>query len=117
MIKFTFLYMLMNYKLLIVLILFGCQAFGQWSWLGQLRTRSEYRDGAGTLRLNTYDPALFISQRARITSGFKSSKLQFQASIQDIRVWGQDASTISSADGSRLSIHEAWAYLQLNILL
>lgn len=43
----------MNYKRT-VLILFGCQAFGQWSWSGQLRTRSECRDGARTLRLNTY---------------------------------------------------------------
>lgn len=32
-----------------------------------------------------------------------------QTSVQDVRVWGQDASTISNADGGRLSIHEAWA--------
>ena len=103
----------MNYKYLLLILLFASQAFGQLTWSGQIRTRSEYRDGAGTLRLNTYDPALFISQRTRLTSAYKSSRVQFQTSIQDVRVWGQDASTISAADGVRLGVHEAWAEISL----
>jgi hypothetical protein len=103
----------MNYKYLSLILLFASQAFGQLTWSGQIRTRSEYRDGAGTLRLNTYDPALFISQRTRLTSAYKSSRVQFQTSIQDVRVWGQDASTISAADGTRLGVHEAWAEISL----
>lgn len=104
---------MMNYKLLWIFLLFGCQAFGQLTWSGQLRNRAEYRDGFGTLRLNTNEPAFFISQRARVTSAFKSNRVQFQASIQDVRVWGQDASTISTAEGARLGIHEAWAEISL----
>jgi hypothetical protein len=34
-------------------------------------------------------------------------------SIQDVRVWGQDASSTSSADGTRLMLHEGWADLML----
>jgi hypothetical protein len=34
-------------------------------------------------------------------------------SIQDVRVWGQDASTISNADGNKLMLHEGWADLTL----
>jgi hypothetical protein len=37
----------------------------------------------------------------------------FHFSIQDVRVWGQDASTISSNDGSRLGVHESWGELIL----
>ncbi len=103
----------MNNKLLAFFLLLTCPVLGQWTWNGQLRTRSEYRDGVGTLRLKTYDPAFFISQRSRITSTYKSSQVLFQASIQDIRVWGQDASTISASDGSRLGMHEAWAEISL----
>lgn len=33
--------------------------------------------------------------------------------MQDVRVWGQDASTISNADGSKLGVHEAWAEIIL----
>ncbi|HEV2352975.1 MAG TPA: hypothetical protein VGR89_01925 [Puia sp.] len=37
----------------------------------------------------------------------------FQTSVQDVRDWGADASTISYADGAKLSVHEAWAELIL----
>jgi hypothetical protein len=35
----------------------------------------------------------------------------FHASVQDVRVWGADASTINNADGARLMVHEAWGEL------
>lgn len=76
---------------------------------GQVRTRTEYRDGLGTLRPTAYKPAFFTSQRSRIIMNYKWSRVTFQASLQDVRVWGQDASSISNADGSRLGLHEAWA--------
>ena len=88
-------------------------ASGQLSLTGQLRTRSEYRDGVGTLNAKSNDAAFFTSQRTRLIFNYKASKVIFQASLQDVRVWGQDASTISNADGSRLSVHEAWAEIIL----
>lgn len=80
---------------------------------GQLRTRTEVRDGLGNLVLKGSKPAAFTSQRTRLNFGYKWDRLTFGVSIQDVRVWGQDASTISNADGNKLMLHEAWADLML----
>jgi hypothetical protein len=89
------------------------QARGQLSLTGQLRTRTEYRNGLGTLRPTTSKPAFFTSQRTRLTFSYKWNRVTFQTSLQDVRVWGQDASTISNADGNKLGTHEAWAEVVL----
>jgi hypothetical protein len=96
-----------------IIALIALNAKGQLSLTGQIRTRTEYRDGSGTLKLKTNDPSFFTSQRSRLTFNYKTSRVIFQTSLQDIRVWGQDASTFSTADGSRLGVHEAWAEIAL----
>lgn len=85
----------------------------QLSLTGQLRVRTEYRNGYGTLETFGSQPAFLISQRSRINVSYRSSRVIFQASVQDVRVWGADASTINNADGSRLAVHEAWGELIL----
>ncbi len=91
---------------------FNSQA--QFSLQGQLRTRSEYRNGVGTLKPEANKAAFFTSQRARLVFNYKwNNKVTFQFSAQDVRVWGQDASTISPADGAKLGVHEAWAEVAL----
>ena len=85
------------------------QVIGQLTISGQQRTRSEFRDGLGTLIPKTNSPSFFTSQRTRLIFNYNTSKVVFHTSIQDVRVWGQDASTINSADGSKLEVHEAWA--------
>ena len=85
----------------------------QFSLVGQLRTRTELRNGYGNLPVNNAPMAAFTSQRARLTFGYKMDRVTFGLAIQDVRVWGQDASTISNADGNRLMVHEAWADLVL----
>src|SRR5262245_22246589 len=85
----------------------------QFSLQGQLRTRTEMRDGYGTLNTKGSSAAIYTSQRARLTFGYKWDRLNFNVSVQDVRVWGQDASTINSADGNRLMVHEAWAEVTL----
>jgi len=94
-------------------LLFFSYADAQLSLTTQLRTRTEYRNGLGTLKPKTNDAAFFTSQRTRLTFNYKLSRVVFQASLQDVRVWGQDASTISNADGSRLGVHEAWGEIIL----
>ena len=89
-------------------------ASAQLSFSGQLRDRGELRDGYGTLESNANKNAAFVSQRTRLTLNYKSNRLIFQTSVQDVRLWGQDASTIGNADGSRLGIHEAWAEIILS---
>ena len=78
-----------------------------------MRVRSEFRDGYGTLETAGSQPSMVISQRARLTFGYRSSRVVFQATVQDVRDWGADASTIDNADGARLGVHEAWAELIL----
>jgi hypothetical protein len=94
-----------------LLIVFGVNA--QFTLSGQLRTRTEVRNGLGNLVLKGSKSAVFTSQRTRLIFGYKWDRLTFGASIQDVRVWGQDASSISNADGNRLMLHEGWADLTL----
>lgn len=89
------------------------ELLAQFSLVGQLRPRAELRDGAGNLTVKNSTPASFISQRTRLTLGYKWDRLTFNASLQDVRVWGQDASTISSSDGNKLMLHEGWGELVL----
>ncbi|MEJ6980457.1 alginate export family protein [Pedobacter sp. P351] len=89
------------------------QSFAQISLTGQLRPRAEVRDGVGNLVPKGSVPASFISQRTRLAFGYKWDRLTFGATVQDIRVWGQDASTISNADGNRLMLHEGWGEVVL----
>jgi Alginate export len=99
--------------LLILSVLFAVKSNGQLTLTGQLRTRTEYRNGLGTLKPTVNDAAFFTSQRSRLTFNYKANHVILQTSLQDIRVWGQDASTISNADGNKLGVHEAWAEIIL----
>jgi len=80
---------------------------------GQVRPRFEARDGFANLTAEPTSPASFISQRTRLTFGYKWDRLTFGVTAQDVRVWGQDASTITPADGSRLMLHEGWGEITL----
>lgn len=90
-----------------------CTAQAQFSLSGQVRTRTEVRNGLGNLVLKGSRPAVFTSQRTRLNFGYKWDRLTFGVTVQDVRVWGQDASSISNADGNRLMLHEGWADLTL----
>ncbi|CCH53620.1 hypothetical protein BN8_02728 [Fibrisoma limi BUZ 3] len=107
-------HLLTKIALLLVIASFDhTDSFAQFSLVGQLRTRTELRHGLGNLPLKNSRAAAFTSQRTRLTFGYKWQRATFQAAVQDVRVWGQDASTINSSDGNRLMIHEAWADLML----
>ncbi len=85
----------------------------QFTLSGQLRTRTEIRNGLGNLAVKGSKAAAFTSQRTRLNFGYKWDRLTIGISVQDVRVWGQDASSVSNADGNRLMLHEAWADLIL----
>ncbi len=97
------------------LLLFS-QVQAQFTFSGQLRTRSEYRAGQGTLLKTSDSPAFFTSQRTRISAAYAGYRIKAFATIQDVRVWGQDASTINrttNADLNGLILHEAWGEISL----
>ncbi|MCG7855815.1 alginate export family protein [Flavihumibacter sediminis] len=98
---------------LLLLLLTGLQLEAQLSLTAQIRPRFEVRNGFGTLPLKGSTPAAFMSQRSRLAINYASPKLVLRYALQDVRLWGQDASTISNADGNRLGTHEAWAELIL----
>ena len=100
-------------SVLLILLVFLNKSNAQLSISAQIRPRAEYRNGLGTLKLLDAPSAGFVSQRSRLSFGYKIEKVTFGMSIQDVRVWGQDASTISTADGNRLGVHEAWAEVGL----
>ena len=105
-----------NSFLLVVCSLSALQAIAQVSLSGQLRTRTEYRDGQGTPLPIGAKPAFFTSQRTRLSLGYSAYRLKFGITAQDVRVWGQDVSTINrttTQDLNGLMLHEAWADLQL----
>jgi hypothetical protein len=99
--------------LLFAAIIMSFAANAQFTLAGQLRTRTEIRHGLGNLVLKGADAAAFTSQRTRLGFGYKWDRLTFGVTVQDVRVWGQDASSISNADGNKLMLHEAWADLVL----
>ena len=89
------------------------QVSAQLTFTGQLRTRTELRDGFGNLPTKGAKAGFFTSQRARLNVGYNLDKLKFFSAVQDVRVWGQDASTISAADGNKLMLHEMWSEITL----
>lgn len=92
----------------------NCSA--QLSLSAQLRTRTELRDGQGSPLPKDAKPALFTSQRTRLTAGFSNYRIRLGLTLQDVRVWGQDVSTINrvtTADNNGFLMHEAWAEVLL----
>lgn len=103
-------------KFAVILILSICTQFNltaQFTLQGQIRTRTEIRNGLGNLVPVDAKSAAFTSQRTRLNFGYKWDRVLFGASVQDVRVWGQDASSISTNDGARLMLHEGWAEITL----
>lgn len=88
--------------------------FAQFTLTGQYRTRTEFRAGQGTLPAVGYEPTLFTNSRMRLNVGLTADRFKFFTSIQDVRTWGQNASTTSNLDGNSLFMHEAWGEVQLN---
>ncbi|TAF75818.1 MAG: hypothetical protein EAZ53_05050 [Bacteroidetes bacterium] len=79
-----------------------------WNITGQVRTRTEFRDGLGNPAYVGAAPNIFTSQRTNLNIGYRWDKLLFGLDLRDVRVWGQDAATINNADGNKFFLHQAW---------
>lgn len=102
----------------IALTVFGLnETKAQLTATGQIRERTEIRDGQGTLNKVGQKSSLFNTQRTRLNIGFTGYRYKVFTSIQDVRVFGQDASTINrvtTAANNGVLFHEAWAEIMLN---
>ncbi len=74
----------------------------------QLRPRAEYRAGQGALRGDDSQAAAFVSNRARLSLGFKSQLLDLKVAGQHVGTWGAEGQTKSNGD---FTMNEAWAKL------
>ena len=98
-------------------LLLTATVHAQMSGAAQLRTRTELRNGQGAPLPEGAPPAFFISQRTRLNLLYNTYRLKLGVSVQDVRVWGQDVSTINKSttqDNNGLLLHEAWAELLLS---
>jgi hypothetical protein len=105
---------LKSFTLVFLLIITIRNSFAQTTINGMVRTRTEYRNGQGTLPEVGRTPSVFTSQRTRLNFGHNTDRFRLFTTIQDVRVWGQDGSTISNADGNKLFLHEAWGEIIFN---
>ncbi len=109
----------LNFKQFILLILVVALPItlkAQLSLSAQLRTRSEYRNGQGSPLKQGDLPSFFTSQRTRLMVNYAGYRLKFGLIAQDVRVWGQDASTINRStnqDFNGMMLHEAWTEISL----
>ncbi len=79
----------------------------QFTVIGEIRPRAEFRNGFKSPDTKITDPAFFIEQRSRLYFNFKAEKLGFKIALQDVRVWG-NASQIYKTDPALTNIYEAW---------
>jgi len=108
-----------TYSLLLASLFCLCllpEATAQFTISGQVRPRMELRSGQGTVQVKDTVPALFTSQRTRLNFGYAGHRFKIYASVQDVRVWGQDGSSIhrtTSDANDGLMLHEAWGEISL----
>ncbi len=101
--------MKLSKKILFIILFFSItQTYSQFTVDAELRPRFEFRHGYKTLFPDNTDPAAFVSQRTRLNFGYKTEKLHFYLSPQDVRVWG-DVPQLNTADENGFSLHQAWA--------
>jgi hypothetical protein len=91
-------------------------AQAQFTVSGQVRTRTELRNGLGTPQVKDTTAAFFTSQRTRLNFGYAGHRFKLFTAIQDVRVWGQDGSSVNrittdAYDG--IMLHEAWGEISL----
>lgn len=100
-------------SVLIICLFWGNQAKAQFSLSSELRPRTEYSHGYGTLAAEDQDPSLFTSQRTRLNFDYKMDLLKVGLVLQDVRIWGNQAQQVANEEKAT-SIHQAWAEMNLS---
>ena len=104
----------MKKLLLLLVVLIGSllpnTIMAQLKFTGEMRPRTEYRNGLKTLLNSEDDAALFTSQRTRLNLNYTDAKFKVGLSLQDVRTWG-DVKQLNMSDKNQLMLHEAWGEL------
>lgn len=96
-----------------VVLLAQTDLFAQFTLTGELRPRTEFRNGFKKLRLPDVDPAFFVEQRSRLYFDYKLDKITLNIALQDVRMWGS-TNQIYKSDPSLQNVYEAWARYAFN---
>lgn len=97
----------------IVVLLTQTDVLAQFTMTGELRPRTEFRNGFKKLRESSADPAFFIEQRSRLYMDFKKDKIWLNIALQDVRMWGS-TNQIYKTDPTLQNVYEAWARYAFN---
>ncbi|MFB9054343.1 alginate export family protein [Formosa undariae] len=100
--------------LTVLLLMVSGSCFAQFSIDGELRPRTEFRHGYGTLIADDADPGFGISTRARVNLGYKKETYEIYIGVQDVFVWGENRQLLIEDANNSLSLFQAWAKLKLN---
>lgn len=95
-----------------ILVFITATTFAQFTLSGEIRPRTEYLHGFGTLPETDQDAAFWTEQRSRIKLDYVSEKYRTAMVLQDIRTWGS-VSQLNKSDGFS-SVHEAWVEVLFN---
>ncbi|WP_194767811.1 alginate export family protein [Tamlana sp. I1] len=97
------------------LLLLACIPFAQAQFTldGQIRPRTEYRHGYGTLIPSGVEPGYGISTRARLNAGFETGSYKAYISLQDVLVWGENRQIKPEDANNTFNVFEAWAEIKL----
>lgn len=90
-----------------IISLFMLPSYGQLSLTGEIRPRTEFRNGFKTLLNKEESPAFFTEQRTRLNLNYREDRLEFKLSAQEVRIWGS-VNQIYKTDPSLFNMYEAW---------
>ena len=95
-----------------LLFLINRNANAQFTLSAEFRPRTEYVHGIKSPVDSAQNPALFTSQRARLSFDYKHKSYETFLSLQDIRTWGSEPQ-LNFTDANS-SVHEAWGKINFN---
>jgi hypothetical protein len=105
------------YNLLIILFIpkvFPSEVNAQLTVDAQYRNRFEARDGYRQITQDGSTPAVFISQRTRISLYYQADYLKIRFTPQDVRIWGDEQlATSTGVFGDRASLDLFEGYIEL----
>ena len=92
----------------LLLVLASEDLLAQFTITGELRPRTEFRNGFKRLKDKGDDPAFFIEQRSRLYFDYTLDKISLSIALQDVRMWGS-TDQIYKSDPTLQNVYEAWA--------
>lgn len=105
--------MKLKLTLVTLLLLFTATIKAQFNIDAELRPRTEYRHGFGSLIAKDAEPGYGISTRARLNFGYNAETYSAYISLQDVMVWGENRQIKPEDANNSFSIFEAWVDIKL----